>query len=201
MNSSDIHSLAGAPPSSQTKPTTKQLSTGLAIGGGVGLVLCSLLGARDWYAGLVKPIWAPPMALLPLVQLLVFLVMGASLAQLWAVQAPIARKKVVLTWFWTQLVFGVLWNISFFGLHSIGWGYTLIMVWWCVVAALLWTGSKISRAAFFLLLPLALWVTFASSLTFAILSFNVLRQSSAQMDADPRNRNSPAEPPIIIKRR
>lgn len=201
MNSSDIHSLAGASVPSQTEPTTKQLLTGLAMGGGVGAALCFLGFSREWYSVLVKPVWAPPLWVLSLLQLLAFAFMGASLAHLWAARAPLARKKVVLSWFWTQLVLGILWNGFFFGLHWIGWGYAVIMVWWCIVAALLWTGSKVSRAAFFALLPLAVWVTFASSLTFSMLSFNILRQSSAQMDSDPRNRNSPAEPPIIIKKR
>lgn len=176
---------------------------GLALGGGAGAfaALISFLGMGGWYASLVKPLWAPSAWTFVLMQLLVDVLMGAALAHLWASRAPDARKRIVSGWFWAQLALGLLWVLCFFTLHSAGLGYTVIMLWWCAVVALLWTGSRLSRTAFWLLVPLFAWVTFASSLNFAILSFNVLRQTSAQMDADPTNRNSPANPPIIIKKK
>ncbi len=200
MNSS-LHSRAGV--LSPARPTQQQLGMGLALGGGAGALcaLVSFLGAREWYQSLVKPEWALPGWTFAPVQLLVFLLMGAALGHLWASRAPEARKRIVLRWFWAQLALGILWVLCFFSLHSVGLGYTVIMLWWCAVVALLWTGSRLSRAAFLLLLPLFAWVTFASSLNFAVLSFNVLRQTSAQMDADPGNSNSPANPPIIVKKK
>jgi benzodiazapine receptor len=200
MNSS-LHSLNGA--HSPTRPTPQQLRTGLALGGGAGafVALISFLGMGGWYASLVKPLWAPSAWTFVLMQLLACVFMGAALAYLWASRAPDARKRVVSGWFWAQLALGLLWVLCFFTLHSAGLGYTVIMLWWCAVVALLWTGSRLSRTAFWLLVPLFAWVTFASSLNFAILSFNVLRQTSAQMDADPTNRDSPANPPIIVKKK
>ncbi len=200
MNSS-LHSRAGV--LSPARPTQQQLGMGLALGGGAGALcaLVSFLGAREWYQSLVKPEWALPGWTFAPVQLLVFLLMGAALGHLWASRAPEARKRIVLRWFWAQLALGILWVLCFFSLHSVGLGYTVIMLWWCAVVALLWTGSRLSRAAFLLLLPLFAWVTFASSLNFAVLSFNVLRQTSAQMDADPGNSHSPANPPIIVKKK
>ena len=202
MNSS-LHSLNGAHLHSPTRPTQQQLVTGLAVGGGAGVLaaLLSFLGARAWYASLIKPVWALPIWALAPLQLLVCVLMGASLAHFWAARVPQARKRIVLRWFFAQIALGVLWALCFFALHSAGLGYTVIMLWWCAVVALLWTGSRLSRTAFFLLLPLFSWVTFASSLNFAVLSFNVLRQTSAQMDADPNNSNSPANPPIIVKKK
>lgn len=179
------------------------MGTGLAFGAGVG-VLCALvsaLGARGWYGSLVKPEWAPSGPSFGPLQLLIFLLTGAAWAYLSASRAPFERKRIVLRWFWAQMALGLLWALCFFGLHSAGLGYTVILLWWCAVVALLWTGSRLSRTAFFLLLPLFCWVTFASSLNFAVLSFNVMRQTSASMDADPRNANSPADPPIIVKKR
>ncbi len=201
MNSSSARS--SELPTAEVRPTGRHLWTGLAIGAGVGVLssLISTLGARSWYEALVKPEWAPPSPLLAPLQLLVFLLAGAGWAFLSASGAPFERKRIVLRWFWAQLALGLLWALCFFGAHSSGWGYTVILTWWCAVVALLWTGSRLSRTAFFLLLPLFGWVTFASALNFGILSFNVLRQTSAEMDADPRNGNSPAEPPIIVKKK
>lgn len=201
--SSSTRSTPGQRPSFEAQPTPRQFGTSLGTGGGAGVLAALLvfLGARAWYPLQVKPLWAPPGWTLALVQLLVFVLMGAALAFLQASRAPEARKKVVRLWFTTQLLLGLLWSLCFFALGSAGLGYTVALLWWCAVIALLWTGSRLSRRALWLLVPLWAWVTFASSLNFAILSFNVLRQVSAQMDADPRNANSPIDPTIIVKKK
>lgn len=203
MNSPHVCPSGGASALSEVRPTTRQMVTGFAFGAGVGALaaLISALGGREWYRALVKPEWAPASWALAPLQLLVFLLTGAAWAYLASSRAPFERKRIVLRWFWAQMAIGLLWSLCFFGAHSSGLGYTVILGWWCAVVALLWTGSRLSRAAFFLLVPLWAWVTFASSLNFAVLSFNVLRQTSAEMDADPRNANSPADPPIIVKKK
>lgn len=133
------------------------------------------------------------------VQVLIFVLTGVALAYLWASQTGAANKRVVLFWFWTQCALSLAWSFCFFVLHSPAWSYAAVMILWCAIVALMWTGSRLSRRAFWFLTPLFFWVTFTSSLTFAILSFNILRSESAQMDADPRNANSPADPPIIVR--
>ena len=200
MNSPSTAAHAVAPLSDL--PTSSQQARGLAAGLGVG-VLAALfcLAGRGWYESLVRPKWAPPVTFLALLGIVVALLSGLAGAHLWAARAPQARSQVVRSWLWIQLALGLGWSAAFFGLHSAGWGYAVIMTWWCAVVALLWTGSRLSKMAFWLLLPLWMWVTFASSLNFAVLSFNVLRAESAEMDADPRNANSPADPPIIVKKR
>ncbi|RYX85312.1 tryptophan-rich sensory protein [bacterium] len=203
MNSSHIHAPANAHPRFEAPPTKQQFLTSIILSAGAGVVaaLCSSVAMGAWYRGLIKPVWAPAEWLFAPLQILIFALAGIGLAYLSASQAPAARKKVVLNWFWAQLILSISWAICFFILHAPAWAYTMIMLWWCAVFALLWTGSRLSRRAFWFLTPLFFWVTFASSLTFAILSFNVLRQASAGMDSDPRNRNSPAEPPIIVRKR
>jgi len=183
-------------------PDKTQLWRGLAVGAGAGVLsaLFSMLG-RDWYLSLVRPEWAPPMAVLALLQLLIWPCAGVALAHLWATHYLEESKKVVLTWFWVTLALCLAWSGAFWAFKSSGWGYTFVMCAWIAASALLWTGSKLSRTALFLLVPLWVWITFASSLNFAILSFNTMRQISAEMDSDPRNANSPADPPIIVRKR
>lgn len=203
MNSSYVRAQDGARALSETRPTATQLWSSVAIGVLTGLLasLCSVLGVPGWYTTLVKPLWAPPSWAFTPVQLMVFALMGTAFAFLQASSAPLPRKRVVQYWFWIQLVLNLAWSAAFFAVHSASWGYAIGIVLWCAVVALIWTGSRLSRTAFYFLVPLFLWVTFTSSLNFAILSFNVLRQETAEMDADPRNANSPIDPSIIVKKK
>lgn len=203
MNPSHIRAQRNAAPPLEAHPTATQLWSGLALGGVAGIVaaLFPLLDNGKWYHSLFRPIWAPvEWAFAPL-QVFIFLLAGAGLSYLWASRSTDASKRVVLTWFWIQLVLGVAWSFCFFVLHSSAWGYVVVMLLWCAVVALLWTGSRLSRRGFWFLAPLFFWATFASSLTFAILSFNVLRDETARMDADPANANAAIDPAIIVRKK
>jgi len=200
MNSSSI--LPNVPTRRAALPDKAQITRGFVLGVGAGVfsALLTFVG-REWYASLVRPEWALSIAVLVGLQLLIWPCAGVAWAHLGASGMMEGSKKVVLTWFWITLALCLVWSASFWAFKSAGWGYTVIMCAWCAAVALLWTGSKLSRTAFFLLVPLWVWITFASSLNFAILSFNTLRQVSASMDADPRNANSPADPPIIVQKK
>ncbi len=201
--SASTRSLTASKPLPDAQPSKNQLVSGVAIGAGAGLIaaLFASLASHGWYPSLVKPMWALTSSAMGTIQILVGLCTGAALAFVLASRMVTARKRVVLSWFWAQLILGLVWNGCFFGLQSLAWGYAVVMVWWCAVVALIWTGSKTARAAFWLLVPLFAWVTFASSLNFSLLSFNVLRQKLAIMDADPRNANTAMDPPIIVRKR
>ncbi len=187
---------------SPATPTPALLARG-GVGGALAGVAAAVLtvGAAHWYGALVKPIWAPSPVMLGVLQVAVALATSFAWAHLAASRAPQARRDVVMAWFWAQLALGLAWSAAFWAGHSQGWGYALVFCWWIAISALMWTGSRLSKTAFWLLVPVWLWTTFASSLNFAVLSFNVMRETSAAMDADPRNANSPADPPIIIKKR
>lgn len=203
MNSSHIRARADAASPLEASPTATQLWSGLALGGVAGIVaaLLPLLDQGTWYRSLFKPVWAPAEWAFAPIQFVIFLLAGAGLSHLWASRSTDASKRVVLTWFWTQLALGVAWSFCFFVLHSSAWGYFVAMLLWCAVVALLWTGSRLSRRAFYLLVPLFFWATFSSSLSFAVLSFNALREETASMDADPKNANSAIDPSIIVRKR
>jgi len=200
MNSSSL--LPPLPSRRAALPDKAQIVRGFALGAGMGILSALLTFAgKEWYASLVRPEWALSIAVLALLQLLIWPCAGVAFAHLSASFALEGSKKVVLTWFWVSLALCLVWSAAFWAFKSPGWGYTVVMCAWCAAVALLWTGSKLSRTGFFLLVPLWVWITFASSLNFAILSFNTLRQISASMDADPRNANSPADAPIIVKKK
>jgi benzodiazapine receptor len=154
---------------------------------GVVGTLATFSAVKDWYPSLQKPPWTPPAAIFGPVWTILYAMMGVALGLIWARGLETSREKRAFKWFWAQLTLNVLWSVVFFGLRSPGWGYLVIILLWLAIAANLWLFSKISSAAAWLLVPYFLWVTFASTLNFSILSLNVFKPGVEKMDADPRN--------------
>jgi translocator protein len=166
---------------------------------GIGIVICEAAGIlgtvftrsalQNWYPALQKPDWTPPSWVFGPVWTVLYALMGCALAWLWASPAGSSNRAWSLRWFWIQLVLNVAWSLTFFGLRAPAAGYCIILMLWLAIIGLLWTASKTARPTLWLLLPYFLWVTFASTLNFGILSFNVLKPKVQAMDANPKNQN------------
>lgn len=180
------------PLAAKTRPTLPQLAWAIAICLGAGSLgaFFTASALQSWYPSLQKPPITPPNWVFGPVWTVLYLLMGVSLAYLWAVRGENQRKKRALIIFWIQLGFNVAWSAAFFGLRSPGWGYAIIIALWLTIAALLWVGSKLSSVAAWLLVPYFLWVTYASALNFGILSLNVIRPKVELMDADKKNQDA-----------
>ncbi|HEY6920277.1 MAG TPA: TspO/MBR family protein, partial [Methyloceanibacter sp.] len=81
------------------------------------------------------------------------------------------RKRAAI-WFSIQLALGVVWSAAFFWLHSPASGLGVIMAFLIVILGTIVVFDRLSRMAALLLLPLLLWVSFATSLNFAIWYLN-----------------------------
>ena len=77
-----------------------------------------------------------------------------------------------MIWFFIQLVVGVLWSVAFFGLHSPALGLGVILAFLIAIVVTIVVFDRTSRLAALLLIPLALWVCFATGLNFAIWFLN-----------------------------
>ncbi len=157
------------------------------------------VGASGWYGGLDRPPWALEAGNFHLLWVLFYALLGAALGIVWAHGAKNGREKRALVWLAALLVMAVAWNAVFFGLRAAGASYALAIVLWLCAAATLWLGSKISRAAGWLLVPCVLWITYVSSLNFAILSLNFLKPAVNQMDKDPRNGPANSKPGATLR--
>lgn len=77
-----------------------------------------------------------------------------------------------MIWFFAQLGIGVLWSVAFFTLHSPALGLVTILIFLVAITVTIVLFDRLSRLAALLLLPLLLWVAFATSLNFAIWFLN-----------------------------
>lgn len=145
----------------------------------VGCELVGILGTPftisaipTWYASLNKPFFAPPNWLFGPAWTLLYFLMGVSF---YLILQKNRKKKVVKTaihFFLAQLVLNFLWSPIFFGLRSPLLGLITIVALWLLIIITMKKFYPLSKAAFYLLIPYLLWVSFATVLNAAIVVLN-----------------------------
>jgi len=126
----------------------------------------------DWYATLAKPGFAPPNSIFPIVWPILYALMAISAWIAWRTPGKDEDRRLAMIWFFIQLAVGVLWSVAFFTLHSPALGLGVILLFLLVIAITIVLFDRLSRIAALLLLPLLLWVSFATGLNFAIWFLN-----------------------------
>jgi tryptophan-rich sensory protein len=126
----------------------------------------------DWYATLNKPGFTPPNEAFPIVWTVLYVLMALAAWLVWRAPGMEADRRPALTWFFWQLAIGVIWSYAFFWLHSPGLGLIVILALIVATVITIVLFDRLSRPATVLLLPLLLWVAFATGLNFAIWFLN-----------------------------
>lgn len=142
----------------------------LAIGG-----LSALLtkGNMDVYETIDKPPLAPPGFLFPIVWGILYVIMGASLANILVK----GREKGIYTVpcvkiYALQLVVNFFWSIIFFNMRAFLFSFVWLLLLWVLIIVMIDRFSKISRISAYANIPYFLWVTFAAYLNFMIYRLN-----------------------------
>jgi benzodiazapine receptor len=148
----------------------------------ISLVICQLAGVvgslftrpaiATWYQALNKPAFALPNWLFAPVWTTLYLLMGVALFFAWRKGTENSRGRSALWIFFIQLFLNAFWSVAFFGLHSPGFGFLVIVLLW---VAVLWTIIKFARLSLLssiLLWPYFIWVSFASVLNFSLWMMN-----------------------------
>lgn len=123
----------------------------------------------DLYTHLAKPSWAPPGWLFGPVWTALYTLMGTATYLVWRSTRGHARRTAMIA-FAIQLVLNVSWTPVFFGLERFGLAAILILVVLASVTVMGIVYARRVRLAGILLIPLWVWVAFASALNIAIWS-------------------------------
>jgi len=129
-------------------------------------------GVRGWYKTITLPSWNPPNWVFGPVWTLLYVLMGISFYLVWRSDSGPPLKRTAILLFAVQLVLNFFWSVIFFGRHQIGWAFAEILLLWMVIIATIFSFSKISHAAAWLLVPYISWVSFAAILNFTIWKLN-----------------------------
>jgi tryptophan-rich sensory protein len=161
----------------ETQTDTKHRNV-LALAGWLALTFsAALTGAfvstAGWYAGLTKPTWNPPGWLFGPVWTLLYTTMAVAAWLVWR-RGGWREQKRPLGLFLIQWGLNALWTPLFFGLHRPGLAFTEIIVLALAVTATLVSFWKVRRLAGLLMVPYALWVSFAAVLNYTIWRLNLV---------------------------
>lgn len=135
-----------------------------AIGG-----LLTAASVDSWYLVIAKPSWTPPSWLFGPVWTLLFAAMAVAA---WRVWGSGGDTKRALTMFGVQLALNVAWSGAFFGLQSPAAGLVVIVLLLTAIVTTAIMFRRHSQLAAALMVPYALWVSFATALNTAILLLN-----------------------------
>jgi len=147
----------------------------------ISIIICQLAGIigaffttpniDTWYQTIVRPDWTPASWVFGPVWITLYTLMGIALFFVWEKKGSVNIKKAVSV-FGFQLVLNSLWSIIFFGFNNITLALVEILI---LLGAIIWTMvefRKVSKTAFYLLIPYLLWVCLATALNFNIWILN-----------------------------
>ncbi len=124
-----------------------------------------------WYEELIKPGWTPPNWVFAPVWSLLYLMMGIAAWLVWK-QGGFAAAAWPLGFFLLQLILNGLWSWLFFGRHLIGAAMIDIGLLWIAILITMILFWNRQPAAGIMFLPYLLWVSYASTLNFALWRLN-----------------------------
>lgn len=130
-----------------------------------------------WYAGLVKPAHNPPVWVFGPVWTALYIMIAIAGWRVWMLLPADARFSQrffspVMRPYWVQLMLNFMWSPVFFGLQLPAAAAVVITF---MLAAILWNltvFNQLDKKAAYLLVPYALWVSYALSLNHAIVQLN-----------------------------
>lgn len=121
-----------------------------------------------WYASLAKPPFSPPNALFAPVWTALYLLMAFALWRVLRLPAQTPGRGRALALFFAQLALNAAWSWMFFAAHSPLLGLVNIVPQLVAILATIAAFARLDRIAAACLVPLALWVAFASVLNAAV---------------------------------
>jgi len=148
------------------------------LGGLGGFLTASSIGT--WYADLDKPPGTPPNWVFGPVWTVLYAMMGTAFAlvwhrrsrtvyqhvseelRVWGPDFDETEKKSALTWFAIQLVLNLAWTPVFFGAHQMLAALIIILALLAAIGITIRKFRPLNRVAAGLLVPYAIWVSYAT---------------------------------------
>lgn len=140
----------------------------LSLGGIIGASSSSSI--IEWYPFIIKPSWNPPNWIFGPVWSLLYIMIGVVFALIWHSEKLDKRKAYRL--FFIQFCLNLAWTPIFFNFHQIAFAFVEIIFMLIFIYLTIIEFYKINRKAAYLLVPYAIWVSFATILNGTIYWLN-----------------------------
>jgi tspO and MBR like protein len=149
----------------------KLLAFFLAIPLILGLIVGFLSRPTASYEALVKPFFAPPGFVFPIVWTILYLLMGISSYLI--AQSNNPRRYPALITYVEQLFVNLAWSPIFFTLNFRFLAFLWILFLIYLVVKMIVQFKRVSHRAAYLQIPYLLWLIFAALLNFSIVILNL----------------------------
>lgn len=149
----------------------KLLAFFLAIPLILGLIVGFLSRPTASYEALVKPFFAPPGFVFPIVWTILYLLMGISSYLI--AQSNNPRRYPALITYMEQLFVNLAWSPIFFTLSFRFLAFLWILFLIYLVVKMIVQFKRVSHRAAYLQIPYLLWLIFAALLNFSIVILNL----------------------------
>jgi tryptophan-rich sensory protein len=126
---------------------------------------------QTWYAGLVRPSFAPPNWVFGPVWTALYVAMAVAAWLVWRTP-PAPARRTALALFALQLALNLLWSFLFFAWHRIDLALIEVIALGLSVAATAIAFARVVPAAGWLMAPYVAWVTYAAVLNGAFWRLN-----------------------------
>jgi tryptophan-rich sensory protein len=130
------------------------------------------IDAREFYATLAKPDWAPPPGVFAPAWTVLYVMIAIAGWLAWRARAPASDTRLALGLYFGQLALNALWSWLFFAWHQGALALVEICVLWLAILATLTQFWRLRPLAGALLVPYLAWVSFATALTAAVWRLN-----------------------------
>lgn len=135
----------------------------------VGNIITS--NGMDWYNTISLPSWTPAGSIIGFVWATIFILSTISAIIVWG-RVQQKQRVIIYSVFGINAVLNIFWSVLFFRLHFIQlaiWEAALLGLTVYILIVLIW---KHSKQAAYLLVPYAVWVSFATYLTYSVWLLN-----------------------------
>lgn len=153
------------------------LAIAIPLGGGFIISLFTR-DAMTKFGDFNQPPLSPPAWLFPVAWTILYVLMGVASYLIWE-KGYLSKKPAdktssrnALIIYAIQLVFNFAWTPFFFALDLFWFAFVWLIVMWILIIVLMIKTQKISKPAFFMLLPYIIWCTFAAYLNCGIAILN-----------------------------
>lgn len=152
------------------------LSIAVPLGGGF-LISLLTMNAMETFNSFNQPFLAPPAWIFPVAWTILYILMG--LASFFIFYSTYSSSKIakheaksVLILYGIQLFLNFGWTIIFFNLGQFWFAFAWLIAMWMLIIIIIIKAYKLSRPAFYMLLPYLAWTTFAAYLNLSIAILN-----------------------------
>lgn len=134
--------------------------------------LISGISVSTYYSQLIKPSFAPPSFIFPIVWTILYVLMGISAYIILKKGYDLSKVKDAMFYYWLQLFLNFIWSILFFGLDLRFTALVTLALLVIVVTIMIYKFNKLDKRAAYLNIPYLIWSLYALFLNYFIWMIN-----------------------------